>query len=154
MDLYATKGALNARLVPLVDALARARVTPDMLTLAAVPTALAGTVCLLVSPQVPALLLVVPVLIVLRILLNLLDGNMARRTGRTHARGELYNEVGDRLADIAFLAPIAFLPGANTGLVLLGVLGAVMASYVGDSATRAAGGPRPLPRGPPPSRAG
>ncbi len=141
MDLYATKGALNARLVPLVDALARAGVTPDMLTVAAVPTALVGTACLLLSPQAPALLLAVPVLIVLRLVLNLLDGNMARRTGRTHARGELYNEVGDRLADIAFLAPVAFLPGANTGLVLLGVLGAVMASYVGIT-TRAAGGPR------------
>jgi CDP-diacylglycerol--glycerol-3-phosphate 3-phosphatidyltransferase len=141
MDLYATKGAINARLVPLVDRLAKAGVTPDQVTLAAVPVAVLGGACLLLSPQVPALLLAVPLLVVLRIMLNLVDGNMARRTGKIHPRGELYNELGDRLADIAFLAPVAFLPGASPQIVLLGVLMGVMASYVGITA-KAAGGER------------
>jgi CDP-diacylglycerol--glycerol-3-phosphate 3-phosphatidyltransferase len=141
MDLYATKGAINARLVPLVDGLAKAGVTPDQVTLAAVPVAVLGGACLLLSPRVPALLLAVPLLVVLRILLNLVDGNMARRTGKIHPRGELYNELGDRLADIAFLAPVAFLPGASPQMVLLGVLMGVMASYVGITA-KAAGGER------------
>jgi CDP-diacylglycerol--glycerol-3-phosphate 3-phosphatidyltransferase len=141
MDLYATKASTNARLVPLVDALARRGVSPDALTLAAVPVALVGGACILFSPALPELLLAVPVCIVIRILLNLLDGNMARRTGRIHPRGELFNEVGDRLADIAFLAPVAFLPGAPSEPVLLGVLGGLLASYVGITA-RAAGGER------------
>ena len=141
MNLYATKGAVNARLVPLVDWLAKAGVTPDMVTLAAVPVAVLGGACLLLSPSVPALLIVVPLLVVLRLVLNLIDGNMARRTGKIHPRGELYNELGDRLADIAFLAPVAFLPGASPQIVLLGVLVGVMASYVGITA-RAAGGER------------
>jgi CDP-diacylglycerol---glycerol-3-phosphate 3-phosphatidyltransferase len=141
MNLYATKGAVNARLIPLVDRLAAAGVTPDQLTLAAIPVAVAGGACVLGSQQIPALLLLVPLLVVLRILLNLVDGNMARRTGKIHARGELYNEVGDRIADIAFLAPAAFLPGAPSQLILLGVLGGVMASYVGITA-KAAGGER------------
>jgi CDP-diacylglycerol--glycerol-3-phosphate 3-phosphatidyltransferase len=141
MNLYATKGAVNTRLVPLVDRLSRAGVTPDQVTLAAVPVALVGGACLLVSTQVPVLLLAVPLLIVIRIVLNLIDGNLARRTGRIHPRGELFNEVGDRLADIAFLAPVAWLPGASASLVLLGVLGGVLASYVGIT-SRAAGGER------------
>jgi CDP-diacylglycerol--glycerol-3-phosphate 3-phosphatidyltransferase len=141
MNLYATKGAVNTRLVPLVDRLSRAGVTPDQVTLAAVPVALVGGACLLASPQVPVLLLAVPLLIVIRIVLNLIDGNLARRTGRIHPRGELFNEVGDRLADIAFLAPVAWLPGASASLVLLGVLGGVLASYVGIT-SRAAGGER------------
>ena len=141
MNLYATKDAVNARLIPIVDRLARAGVTPDQVTLAAVPVAVLAGACLLASTTVPLLLLVVPLLVALRIVLNLVDGNMARRTGRTHPRGELYNEVGDRLADIAFLAPVAFLPGASQQIVLLGVLVGVMASYVGITA-RAAGGER------------
>jgi CDP-diacylglycerol--glycerol-3-phosphate 3-phosphatidyltransferase len=141
MDLYATKGAVNARLVPLVDRLASAGVTPDQVTVAAVPVALVAAGCLLASPAVPALYLVVPLLVMVRIVLNLIDGNMARRTGSIHPRGELYNEVGDRLADIAFLAPVAFLPGASPHLVLLGVLMGVMASYIGITA-KAAGGER------------
>jgi len=141
MNLYATKGAVNARLIPVVDRLAAAGVTPDQVTLAAIPVAIIGGACVLASQLLPALLLLVPVLVVLRILLNLIDGNMARRTGKIHARGELYNEVGDRLADVAFLAPVAFLPGAPSQLVLLGVLVGVMASYVGITA-KAAGGER------------
>jgi CDP-diacylglycerol--glycerol-3-phosphate 3-phosphatidyltransferase len=141
MNLYATKGAVNARLVPLVDRLARAGVTPDQVTLAAVPVAVIGGACLLLSTSLPALLLAVPVLVVLRLVLNLIDGNMARRTGKIHPRGELYNEVGDRLADVAFIAPVAFLPGASPQIVLLGVLVGMMASYVGITA-RAAGGER------------
>jgi phosphatidylglycerophosphate synthase len=58
-----------------------------------------------------------------------------------HPRGELYNEIGDRLADIAFLAPVAFLPGADRTTVLLGVAGAVFASFAGV-VPRAAGGDR------------
>ena len=141
MNLYATKGAVNARLVPLVDRLTKAGVTPDQVTLAAVPVAMLGGVCLLLSTSVPALLLAIPVLVVLRLVLNLIDGNMARRTGQIHPRGELYNELGDRLADVALLAPVAFLPGASPQIVLLGVLVGVMASYVGITA-RAAGGER------------
>lgn len=141
MNLYATKAAANARLIPLVDRLAAAGVSPDQVTLAAIPVAMLGGACLLASPSVPALLLVVPVLAVLRLVLNLIDGNLARRTDRIHPRGELYNELGDRLADTAFLAPVAFVPGASPEVVLLGVLGGVLASYVGITA-RAAGGDR------------
>jgi hypothetical protein len=45
------------------------------------------------------------------------------------------------VADIALLAPVAWLPGVSSQLVLLGVIGAIMASYVGITA-RAAGGKR------------
>jgi CDP-diacylglycerol--glycerol-3-phosphate 3-phosphatidyltransferase len=141
VNLYATKASLNARLVPLVDRLAAAGVTPDAVTLAALPVAVLAGACLLASPALPILLLAVPALAALRLVLNLLDGNLARRTGRIHPRGELYNEVGDRLADVAFLAPVAFLPGASVPVVLLGVLAGVLASYVGITA-RAAGAAR------------
>lgn len=141
MNLYATKSALNARLVPVVDRMAAAGIAPDVVTLAALPVAVVAGGCLLASPAQPALLLAVPVLAGLRLVLNLLDGNLARRTGRIHPRGELYNEVGDRLADVAFLAPVAFLPGASAAVILLGVLAATLASYVGIT-SRAAGGER------------
>jgi CDP-diacylglycerol--glycerol-3-phosphate 3-phosphatidyltransferase len=141
LNLYSSKASANRRLLPLVDRLARAGVTPDQVTLSAIPVAVAGAACLLASPAAPALLLLVPLLVVVRIVLNLLDGNLARRTGQTHPRGELFNEVGDRLADVAFLAPVAVLPGASSVIVLLGVLTGVLASYVGITA-RAAGGER------------
>jgi CDP-diacylglycerol---glycerol-3-phosphate 3-phosphatidyltransferase len=141
VDLYASKSAINARLLPFVDRLSAAGITPDQITLAAIPVALLGSAALLASPAQSMTLLAVPVLVGARILLNLLDGNLARRSGRMHPRGELFNEIGDRVADVAFLAPVAFLPGASMQLVLFGVMAAILASYVGIT-TRAAGGPR------------
>src|SRR6187397_2272170 len=141
MNLYAGKGAINARLAPLVAWLAARGVTADTLTLAAIPVAAGAAACLLLSAVTPWWLAIVPLLAALRLLLNLLDGQVARLTGRTHPRGELFNEVGDRLADVLFLAPVAFLPGALPEVTLLGVTVAVLASYVGITA-RAAGGER------------
>jgi CDP-diacylglycerol--glycerol-3-phosphate 3-phosphatidyltransferase len=128
-------------LEPVVEWLARAGVSPDAITLAGIPVGVVAGGCLLLSPTMPPLLLAIPPLAALRLVLNLLDGALARRTGNIHPRGELYNELGDRLADIAFLAPVAFLPGANQATVLLGVVGAVFASVAG-LAPRAAGGER------------
>jgi CDP-diacylglycerol--glycerol-3-phosphate 3-phosphatidyltransferase len=141
VDLYRSKARIVGGLRPVVEWLARRGVSPDAVTLAAVPVAVIGGACLLLSPTVPAFLLLVPLLAAARLVLNLLDGALARTTGRTHPRGELYNEVGDRLADLAFLVPVAFLPGADARLVLLGAIGAVLASFIGLS-VRAAGGER------------
>jgi phosphatidylglycerophosphate synthase len=141
VDLYRTKPALLRRLEPFLGRLEHAGVSPDALTLGAVPVGIAGGICLLLSPTVPLLLLLVPLAAAARLVLNLLDGALARRTGRIHPRGELYNELGDRLADIALLGPVAFLPGAQPETVLLGVTGAVFASFAG-LAPRAAGAER------------
>lgn len=141
MDLYATKPAIVRRLDGVIGLLERRGVSPDALTLAAVPLGILGGACLLLSPAVPALLLAVPLVVGLRLALNLCDGALARRTGRTHPRGELLNELGDRLADIALLAPVAFLPGAQRETVLLGLAGAIFASFAGLAA-RAAGAGR------------
>jgi phosphatidylglycerophosphate synthase len=135
------KPAITRALEPVLAALERARVSPDAVTLAAIPIgALAGAVILL-SPQQPALLLLVPIAAGLRLLCNLLDGALARRTGRVHPRGELYNELGDRGADVLMLAPVALVPGAIGPLVWIGVVLALLASFA-SVATRAAGGPR------------
>ncbi len=141
MDLYRSKNAIVRGLDPVVARLERLGVTPDAVTLAAIPVGVLAGALLLLSTTAPVALLGVPVLAALRLVLNLLDGALARRTGLMHPRGELYNELGDRLADVAFLAPVAFLPGADRTTVLLGVAGAIFASFAGI-VPRAAGGER------------
>jgi phosphatidylglycerophosphate synthase len=141
MDWYRSKRALAARLDGVVGRLAAAGVSPDLVTVFAIPVAAIGGLCLLVSPTVPEALLLVPLAAGVRLAINLVDGALARATDRSHPRGELLNEVSDRLADIALLGPVAFLPGAQRETVLLGLTGAVLASFVGV-ASRAAGGAR------------
>jgi len=141
IDLYRAKPAITRALEPILAALERARVSPDALTLAAVPIGALAGAAILLSPQQPALLLLVPIAAALRLLCNLLDGALARRTGRVHPRGELYNELGDRSADMLMLAPVALVPGAIGPTVWVGVVLALLASFT-SVATRAAGGPR------------
>jgi phosphatidylglycerophosphate synthase len=141
MNLYRLKPASLRAVEPLVEFCVRRHIRADTLTLLAVPVALAGAAAIAASQLAPALLLLVPVVAAARLVLNLLDGAVARRTAASHPRGELYNEVGDRVGDLLLLGAPALLPGVEGRAVLLGVLLAVLASYVGIT-VRAAGGPR------------
>jgi phosphatidylglycerophosphate synthase len=141
IDLYRAKPAITRALDPVLGALERARVRPDALTLAAVPLGALAGAAILASPSAPLALLLVPLAVGLRLTVNLLDGALARRTGRVHARGELYNELGDRSADVLMLAPVAFVPGAVAAAVWAGVALALLASFTAV-ATKAAGGTR------------
>ncbi len=141
VDWYASKRSIVARLDPVVRALAARGVAPDAVTASAIPIAAIGGAAIVLSPSVPALLLLVPIAAGLRLVTNLLDGALARATERSHPRGELLNEVTDRLADVLLLAPVAIVPGAQPAFVLLGVAGAILASFIGLAA-RAAGGER------------
>jgi phosphatidylglycerophosphate synthase len=139
--LYRLKPGSQAIVAPIARWLVRHRVSPDLLTWAAVPVALAGGICLALSPMAAGLLLVVPLAAGLRLGLNLLDGMVARETGATHPLGELWNELGDRLADTLFIGGLALHPGVDPRLALGAVIAALLASYVGITA-RAAGGRR------------
>jgi archaetidylinositol phosphate synthase len=141
MDWYASKRSIVARLDPVVRALAARGVAPDAVTASAIPIAAIGGAAIVLSPSMPAVLLLVPIAAGLRLVTNLLDGALARATERSHPRGELLNEVTDRLADVLLLAPVAIVPGAQPALVLLGVAGAILASFVGLAA-KAVGGER------------
>jgi phosphatidylglycerophosphate synthase len=139
--LYRLKPASQRLVGPIADRLAARRVSPDLITWLGVPVAAAGGACLAFSPDRPALLLVVPVLAALRLALNLLDGMVARRTARTHPMGEMWNELGDRLADLLFIGGLAWVPGVGPWLAFPAVIAALLASYVGIT-SRAAGGSR------------
>ncbi|HET7030817.1 MAG TPA: CDP-alcohol phosphatidyltransferase family protein [Candidatus Limnocylindrales bacterium] len=140
-DWYASKRAIVGRLDPLVRALAARGIAPDAVTLAAVPIAAIGGLAIALSPGAPFLLVAVPIAAGLRLGTNLIDGALARATGRSHPRGELLNEVVDRVADVLLIAPVAVLPGAQPAIVLLGVAGAILASFIGVVA-KAAGAER------------
>ena len=141
VDWYASKRSIVAGLDPLVRALAARGVAPDAVTLSAIPIAAVGGAAIALSPSTPLLLLVVPVAAGLRLGTNLIDGALARATGRSHPRGELLNEVSDRVCDVLLVAPVAVLPAAQPALVLLGVAMAILASFIGVAA-KAAGGDR------------
>jgi CDP-diacylglycerol--glycerol-3-phosphate 3-phosphatidyltransferase len=138
--LYAIKPRFQQALRPVEDWLVRRRVHPDELTLAALGLSVAGGVAIACSPALPPLLLAVPLVVLARLALNALDGQVARRLGLARPWGEVLNEVSDRGADLALLGGVLFLPGIHPAwsAALIAVL---LASYTGI-AGRAAGGRR------------
>jgi phosphatidylglycerophosphate synthase len=139
--LYRLKPASQALVAPIARWLVERRVSPDVVTWAAVPVALSGGICLATSATQPALLLVVPVAAAVRLGLNLIDGMVARQSGATHSLGELWNELADRLADTLFIGGLAFHPAIDPRIALGAVITALLASYIGITA-RAAGARR------------
>ena len=138
--LYAAKPTFQRLLANTSDWLARRRVDPDALTFAAVGCGLVGGTSLLAASAKPQLLWSVPVLAVIRLALNALDGMVAVRRGCARPWGKVLNEVGDRFADLAFFGPLLFVPGADVPLMAAALCAMLLSSYVGVLAEAAGAG--------------
>ncbi len=137
--LYALKPWYATRLRSARTALVARRVSPHLLTAAGVAAAAAGGLALATGNA-----LAVPPLVAARLAFANLDGGVARESGRTTPWGDVVNELGDRLADVALLAGAFAL--APAPLVLLALFAATLPSWVAlagkaAGATRANGGP-------------
>jgi CDP-diacylglycerol--glycerol-3-phosphate 3-phosphatidyltransferase len=139
--VYAIKPLFQQALRPVEDWLVARGVHPDWLTLTALALAVGGGGAIALSPAWPPLLLLVPVVAVVRLGLNALDGLVARRLGLARPWGEVLNEVCDRLADIALIGALLLLPNVPTLLGAAALAAMLAASFVG-LAGKAAGGRR------------
>jgi CDP-diacylglycerol--glycerol-3-phosphate 3-phosphatidyltransferase len=129
--IYAIKPRFQRTLRPIEDWLVERRVHPDRLTLAALAVAAGGGVAIALSPAAPALLLAVPIVAAVRLALNALDGLVARRLGLARPWGEVLNEVGDRLADLALFGGLLLIPGVDARLGAAALAAMLLASYAG-----------------------
>ena len=141
MNLYRLKPASQRLVRPIEDRLVALGIGPDAITATGVVAAALGGACLALAWSAPILLLAVPFLAALRLVCNILDGTVARRTATSRPIGELWNELGDRVADVLFIGGLAFNPAVDPRLAMGAVVGSLLASYAGIT-TRAAGGPR------------
>src|SRR5271155_4346643 len=89
-------------------------------------------------------LLLAAVCIQLRLLSNMLDGLIAVEGGRQTKTGELYNEIPDRIADVAFLAAAGYASHQGQWGIALGWSASVLA--VTTAYIRAVGARRGQPQ--------
>jgi len=119
----------------LAAGVARAGLTPDLISAASVAFAVLGAALFLASGVVAGPLRAVALIgagtcIQLRLLCNLLDGMVAVEHGRGGPSGPIWNELPDRLADALFLVGAGY-GAASAGLeagVVLGWLCAWLAA--------------------------
>lgn len=130
MTLYDLKPRFQALLRPLLKRLFRAGVTANQVTLAALIASVAIGVLLFFFPR-PALFLILPIFLFIRMALNAIDGLLAREYNQKSKLGALLNETGDVISDAALYLPFALLPGATQWLVLLAVFLSILTEFCG-----------------------
>lgn len=143
--LYRMKPRFQAALRPVVVRVARAGVRPNHLTLAAIAVSAAAGAVVVGAVEAAGLLLLVPILYLVRMALNAMDGLLAREHGMTSRSGAILNEIGDVVSDsLAYLPFAVLLPGhlwLVVVIVVLGLIGEVAALVGGNESGRRNDGP-------------
>src|SRR5437763_494398 len=104
---------------------------PDAISYLSIVAALVAASCLWKSGQTRWLLIIVPLFCILRLWFKMLDGMVAVAANKASRRGEILNDLPDRVSDI-----IIFVGVAHSGLMnpLVGYWAAifsVLTAYVG-----------------------
>ena len=140
MTIYDLKPAFQNLLRPLTNALARAGITANQVTVAAALLSIAVGAVVIHKRDVQWIVLLIPVALFVRMALNAIDGMLAREHDMQSALGGILNELGDVISDAALymaFAPLAGIsPHAVGAVVLLAVLSemtGVVAVQIGAS---------------------
>jgi archaetidylinositol phosphate synthase len=127
----------RARIRPYVVRVARPFLgwSPDTLSWLALGLAgAAAALAVLVRWTTPLLFLPVSLLVFGAGLFDVVDGEVARATGRATPRGDLLDHVLDRYADLLLVVGLAFSGYANPVLALLALASLLLTSYMGTQA--------------------
>jgi len=130
-SIYQLKPAFQQILRPLCRRLAQWHVTANQVTVSAIILSLAMGVALAWQPQELWLFLLFPIVLLVRMALNAIDGLLAREYAMQTPLGAILNELGDVIADAGLYLPFALLSGVNSSLVVLTVLLAIISEMTG-----------------------
>ncbi len=143
--LYQIKPRFQAMLRPIVNRAARSGIRPNHLTVTAIGVSALAGVAVSIGTKTPALLWAVPLLYLFRMMLNAMDGLLAREHAMTSPGGAILNEVGDVVSDAVAYSPYALLfPDAwllVVAVVVLGLIAEVTALAAADESGRRNDGP-------------
>jgi phosphatidylglycerophosphate synthase len=124
-------GAFRATAAGTVRLSVRHGVHPDVIScLSIVVSALAG-LCFWRAGDSAWLLVAAPLLCYARLWLNMLDGMVALASGKASARGEIFNELPDRLSDVVIFAGVAHSGLASPYSAYWAAILALLTAYVG-----------------------
>lgn len=141
ISVYRLKPAFQSLLRPLTRGLARHNVSANQVTIAAALLSLLGGALIAVSTSAQVLILV-PVVLLLRMALNAVDGMLAREHDMQTRLGAILNELGDVISDCALYLPLALVAPFNPALIAVMVILAVISEMAGVLGLQVAGGRR------------
>jgi CDP-diacylglycerol--glycerol-3-phosphate 3-phosphatidyltransferase len=129
-SIYDLKPKFQGLLRPVTNALARAGVTANQITVFAMLLSFAAGAAIYRFRSLRVLLLL-PVVLFLRMALNAIDGMLAREHNQKTPLGAILNELGDVLSDAALYLPLALLAPFEPTLMVCIVLFAMISEMTG-----------------------
>ena len=133
LDNYRT--TLDWWLVPLAKGFRR--VHPDVFTWASLAVAALGGIAFWKSDGTDTgltLLVVAWACVLVNSILDLLDGKVAKLTGKATPRGDYLDHAVDRFSDVLFLLGLAFSPWVRIEIGVLALVFTLLTSYMGTQA--------------------
>src|SRR4051812_16296841 len=109
----------------------RAGIHPDAISYASVVAAALAAICFWKSGPRPWLLIVAPLFCYLRLWFNMLDGMVAIASRKASWRGEILNDLPDRVSDVVIFAGVGHSGWMNPFLGYWAVIFALLTAYVG-----------------------
>ena len=129
--IYDLKPAFQQLLRPLMVWLANAGITPNQITWAALLLSVATGAAVVWTDGASWLLLSIPLVLLVRMALNALDGMLAKEYQQQSRAGAMLNEMGDVVADAALYLPLGLLAGVSGVMVTLFVIVGIFAEMAG-----------------------
>ena len=109
----------------------RWKIHPDAISYASMGFALVAAICFWKAGANVWLLLIAPLFCYLRLWCNMLDGMVALASGKASARGEILNDLPDRVSDVIIFAGVAHSGLLNPFLAYWAAIFALLTAYVG-----------------------
>lgn len=130
ISVYQLKPKFQALLQPLLVRLHKRGVSPNLLTLLGILLSIAMGIYAFYGNRILALILL-PIVLLVRMALNALDGMMARQFNLQSKLGAVLNEIGDIISDIALYFPLYILFKMDPTWILFFLLLSVLNEFAG-----------------------
>jgi len=109
----------------------RCGIHPDAISYLSILAAFSAAFCFWKSGEIRWLLLVAPLFCYLRLWFNMLDGMVAVTAGKASPRGEILNDLPDRISDIIIFVGVAHSGWMNPIFGYWAAIFALLTAYVG-----------------------
>src|SRR5437763_10211341 len=109
----------------------RLNIHPDAISYASIVASFLAAFCFWKSGLHPWLLFVAPLFCYLRLWFNMLDGMVALASGKASWRGEILNDLPDRVSDVVIFAGVAHSGWVSPVIGYWAAIFALLTAYVG-----------------------
>ncbi|HLR64866.1 MAG TPA: CDP-alcohol phosphatidyltransferase family protein [Pseudogracilibacillus sp.] len=131
VTIYDIKPKFQALLRPIVDKFAKAGVTANQVTLAAMTLSLFTGLALVVFHEYTLILMIVPLVMFIRMALNAIDGMLAKEHHMKTSLGTILNELGDVVSDTFLFIPFVFFEGFPLAFIIAVIILSIISEMTG-----------------------